>query len=140
MVVVALSFLVRGSAGGLQDVCGRGPRRKGAPQCGGDCPLYLVSQHSISDLRHNCSGYSRQMRRDVLGKFLFHGACVFMAAFDTGGFAPQSQNILYYHSLAYEIVTIIIMILGSLNFKLHYTLWMRSKKEIVTNIETRTFL
>jgi len=68
----------------------------------------------------------------------FHGACVFMAAFDTGGFAPQSQNILYYHSLPFEIVTIIIMILGAINFKLHYHLWMGNRREICRDIETRT--
>jgi trk system potassium uptake protein TrkH len=68
----------------------------------------------------------------------FHGACVFMAAFDTGGFAPQSQNILYYHSLPYEVITIIIMLLGAINFKLHYHLWMGNRKEIVKNIETVT--
>jgi len=68
----------------------------------------------------------------------FHGACVFMAAFDTGGFAPQSQNILYYHSFVFEIVTIAIMILGALNFKLHYHIWMGNRKEIFKNIETIT--
>ena len=62
-----------------------------------------------------------------------------MAAFDTGGFAPQSQNILYYHSLPYEIATIVIMILGAINFKLHYTLWRQRRKEIAKNIETQTF-
>ena len=68
----------------------------------------------------------------------FHGACVFMAAFDTGGFSPQSQNILYYHSLPYEIVTITIMVLGAINFKLHYHIWMGNRKEIFKNIETST--
>jgi len=67
----------------------------------------------------------------------FHGTCIFMAAFDTGGFAPQSQNILYYHSLAFEIVTVIIMILGAINFKLHYHIWMGNRREILKNIETK---
>lgn len=72
-------------------------------------------------------------------KAIFHGACLFMAAFDTGGFAPHQQNILYYHSLAFEIVTMVIMILGIINFKLHFTLWTGQRKEIFENIETRTF-
>jgi trk system potassium uptake protein TrkH len=63
-----------------------------------------------------------------------------MAGFDTAGFAPQSQNILYYHSLLFEMVTIIIMIVGSFNFNLHYQLWIGNRKEIAKNIETRTFL
>ena len=68
----------------------------------------------------------------------FHGTCIFMAAFDTGGFAPQSQNILYYHSLPFEVVTVIIMILGAINFKLHYHIWAGNRKEILRNIETVT--
>jgi trk system potassium uptake protein TrkH len=68
----------------------------------------------------------------------FHGVCIFMAAFDTGGFAPQSQNILYYHSSALEVVTIVIMILGAINFKLHYHIWMGNRKELFKNIETVT--
>src|SRR4030042_1109499 len=68
----------------------------------------------------------------------FHGACLFMAAFDTGGFTPQSQNILYYHSLAFEVVTIVIMLLGAMNFNLHYRIWTGDRREIWKNIETRT--
>lgn len=69
----------------------------------------------------------------------FHGACIFMAGFDTAGFSPQSQNILYYHSLIFEIVTILFMIIGSLNFNLHYQLWRGNRKELWKNIESRTF-
>jgi trk system potassium uptake protein TrkH len=69
----------------------------------------------------------------------FHSACIFMAGFDTAGFAPQSQNILYYHSLLFEIATIVIMLLGTLNFNLHYQMWFGNRKEIWKNIETRTF-
>ncbi|HTZ11767.1 MAG TPA: potassium transporter TrkG, partial [Candidatus Margulisiibacteriota bacterium] len=68
----------------------------------------------------------------------FHGVCVFMAAFDTGGFTPQSQNVLYYHSLPYELITIVIMLLGAINFKLHYHIWMGERREIWRNIETAT--
>ncbi len=71
-------------------------------------------------------------------KSLFHGMWIFMAAFDTGGFAPQSQNILYYHSLPFEIVTIFIMLLGAINFKLHHALWTGNKREVYKNIETIT--
>lgn len=67
----------------------------------------------------------------------FHGACIFMAAFDTGGFTPQSQSILYYHSFLIEIITVIIMIFGAINFRLHYYLWTGNRREILRNIETR---
>jgi trk system potassium uptake protein TrkH len=70
----------------------------------------------------------------------FHSACIFMAGFDTAGFAPQSQNILYYHSWVFEIITILFMVVGSFNFNLHYQLWKGNRKEIFKNIETRTLL
>jgi trk system potassium uptake protein len=69
---------------------------------------------------------------------ILHGMWIFMAAWDTGGFAPQSQNILYYHSLPLEIITISIMFLGAMNFKLHYAVWTGNKKEIFKNIEMVT--
>lgn len=71
---------------------------------------------------------------------LFHAVCLFMAGFDTGGFTPQSQNILYYHSFTLELVIFVIMILGSINFALHHAIWTGNRKEIYKNIEPQTFL
>ncbi|MFH1505349.1 MAG: TrkH family potassium uptake protein [Candidatus Omnitrophota bacterium] len=70
----------------------------------------------------------------------FHALWIFCAAFDTGGFAPQAQNIAYYHSFPLEAATIVFMILGAMNFNLHFWLWTKSKKEIFKNFEIRTFL
>jgi trk system potassium uptake protein TrkH len=61
-----------------------------------------------------------------------------MAAFSTGGFAPQSQNILFYHSLPFELVTIVILMMGAMNFNLHYALWNGNRREIYRNIEIIT--
>ena len=72
-------------------------------------------------------------------KALFHGLCLFMTAWSTGGFAPNSQNIVYYHSYIVEIITLVFMILGSLNFALHYAVWNGHRKEIWRNIEIRSF-
>ena len=44
---------------------------------------------------------------------------VSISAFMTAGFVPMSQNILYYHSIAIEVVLILVMLLGSINFTLH---------------------
>ena len=73
-------------------------------------------------------------------KSFFHALWIFFASFDTGGFAPQSQNITYYHSFPLEIATMIFMILGAMNFNLHFWIWNKSKKEIFKNFEIRTFL
>ncbi|MGL6104966.1 TrkH family potassium uptake protein [Romboutsia sp.] len=70
---------------------------------------------------------------------LYHGFCIFASAWSTGGFGPMSQNMLYYHSFSYEIVTIIFFMLGSLNFGFHYAVWKGNKKEIYKNIEIQTY-
>ncbi|MFH1519823.1 MAG: TrkH family potassium uptake protein [Candidatus Omnitrophota bacterium] len=73
-------------------------------------------------------------------KSFFHALWLFFASFDTGGFAPQAQNIAYYHSFSLEIATIVFMILGAMNFNLHFWLWHKSKKEIFKNFEIKTFV
>jgi len=75
----------------------------------------------------------------TIERSFFHSLWLFFASFDTGGFAPQAQNIAYYHSFHLEIATIVFMILGAINFNLHFWLWNKSKKEIFKNFEIRTF-
>ena len=70
----------------------------------------------------------------------FHGLFIFESSWSTGGFAPNTQNIMYYHSFSYEIITLVIFILGSLNFGLHYAIWQGKKNEIYKNIETQSFM
>jgi len=70
---------------------------------------------------------------------LFHGVTIFMAAFDTGGFAPQSSSVGYYHSGAFEAVTAVLMVAGALSFGLHYALW-RGRRQVINNLEVRTIL
>lgn len=138
IIVVGLTFLIRGFAGAFRLYVGEARDEKIFPNVIqtarfiwqvsivylilGTCALFLV-------------GIFEGM--DWIRSF-FHGMWVFMAAFDTGGFTPQSQSILYYHSVAYEIVAMIIMIFGTLNFALHYTLWSGNWREIYRNIEIRT--
>ena len=68
-----------------------------------------------------------------------NGLWIFMSAWSTGGFAPYSQNILYYHSLAFDIISIIIFTLGSMNFAIHNAIWTGNRKEIWKNIEMKSF-
>lgn len=68
----------------------------------------------------------------------FRGLWMFMGAWDTAGFAPQSQNAMYFHSLAYEVLSMMIMILGTINFALHYFILTGNYKEIVKNIEIKS--
>lgn len=70
---------------------------------------------------------------------LLHGLYIFESAWSTGGFAPNTQNIMYYHSVLYESIAMIIFIVGSFNFGLHYAIWQGKRKELVKNIETQSF-
>jgi trk system potassium uptake protein TrkH len=69
---------------------------------------------------------------------LYHGANLFMAAFDTGGFATQSSSVAFYRSPAVEVVLLPIMTAGAFSFALHYQLWIGRRGELLRNIETRT--
>jgi trk system potassium uptake protein len=91
---------------------------------------------------------------------LFHGLMVFFAAFDTGGFSPQSTSIGYYHSAGFEAVAAVLMVAGALSFGFHFRLWSRSdaryggrsrstgatdpgssgRRLLLGNLETRTIL
>lgn len=74
--------------------------------------------------------------RPALG--LFHAANLFMAAFDTGGFATQSTSVGFYRSQLLEAVLMVIMVAGACSFAVHYQLWLRKRDELVRNIESRT--
>lgn len=71
------------------------------------------------------------------GRALFHAVNIFMAAFDTGGFAPQSTSIAYYHSALYEAVIVVLMIAGTLSFALHHALWRGRTGTAFRNVELR---
>lgn len=72
------------------------------------------------------------------GRALFHAVNIFMAAFDTGGFAPYSSSIGYYHSAVFEAVVIVLMIAGGLSFGLHYHLWHGRHREAARDFELHT--
>jgi len=138
IVVIALSFFVRGFSGAFKMYVGEARDEKILPNVVHTSRfIWMVSivYLILGTFALGITGIFNGMK--PLNSF-FHGACIFMAAFDTGGFSPQSQNILYYHSMVYEVITVIIMVLGALNFKLHYHLWMGNRKEIFRNIETNT--
>lgn len=75
-----------------------------------------------------------------LDRAIFHGLMTFFAAFDTGGFSPQSTSIGYYHSGIFEAVTSVLMVAGAMSFGLHYALWRGPRRKVFANLETRTIL
>ena len=138
IIIVALAFFVKGLSGAFKMYVGEARDERVLPNVIHTARfIWLVSivYLILGTIALGIAGILNGMKSF---NAFFHGACVFMAAFDTGGFSPQSQNILYYHSLPYEIVTIVIMVLGAINFNLHYHIWMGNRKEILKNIETVT--
>jgi trk system potassium uptake protein TrkH len=138
IVVIALSLFVKGSSGAFKMYVGEARDERVLPNVIHTARfIWLVSfvYLILGTISLGVIAIAEGMK--PLNAF-FHGACIFMAAFDTGGFAPQSQNILYYHSFALEVVTIVIMFLGAINFKLHYYVWTGKFREMFRNIETQT--
>ena len=74
------------------------------------------------------------------GTAAFDGLNHSMTGYATGGFSTRSQNLLYYHSVWFEVVAIIMMVIGALNFNLHYAVLGGKRKEILKNIEVRVLL
>jgi trk system potassium uptake protein TrkH len=137
IVIIALSSFVKGISGAFKLYVGEGRDERLLPNVIHTSRfIWLVSivYLIVSTLVLGIVGIANGMK--PVNAF-FHGACIFMAAFDTAGFAPQSQNILYYHSLLFEVITIVIMLLGAMNFNLHYRIWTGDRREIWKNIETR---
>ncbi|MEW6008306.1 MAG: potassium transporter TrkG [Candidatus Omnitrophota bacterium] len=139
IAIVALSFFVKGTSGAFKMYVGEAREERLLPNVIHTSRfiwLISITYLILGTLVLGIIGILIGMK--PVNAF-FHGVCIFMAGFDTAGFAPQSQNVLFYHSLTFEIATIIIIILGSLNFNLHYQLWVGRRKEIFKNIETKVF-
>ncbi|HWT74933.1 MAG TPA: TrkH family potassium uptake protein [Mobilitalea sp.] len=139
MIVLALTFLTKGIGGAYKMYVGEGkdielvPNIKDtARQIWKISMVYLLVGTLALWITGICIGLN------PVSAFL-HGLFIFEAAWSTGGFAPNSQNIMYYHSVVYETVSMVIFILGSFNFGLHYAIWQGKRSEIVKNIETQSF-
>jgi trk system potassium uptake protein TrkH len=139
IVVIALTFLFRGTAGAFRVYVGEARDEKILPNVIETARFIWIV--SIAYLIIGTAGLSASAIAGGLkpGKAIFDSVCVFMAAWDTGGFTPQSQNILFYHNFTFEMITVAIMFLGSINFALHYVVWTGNRKELFRNIETVTF-
>jgi trk/ktr system potassium uptake protein len=140
MIVVLLTFLVRGTAGAYMMYVGEGKEERLLPNIIQTTraiwmisTVYLVIGTTILTIVSYLEGI--KMPRAFL-----HGLWLFMTSWSTGGFSAYSQNILYYHSLAIETITLVIFILGSFNFILHYSVWSNNKKELFKNIELVSFV
>lgn len=63
-----------------------------------------------------------------------------ISGFMTGGFTPMSQSIMYYHSFPIEVVLMLLMLLGSINFVLHSEMWKGHVEVFFRDLEIRTMV
>jgi trk system potassium uptake protein TrkH len=139
IIVIALTFLFQGTAGAYKMYVGEGKDERLLPNVVQTArAIWLVS------LAYLVVG---TLFLWIVGMWLgqgpvralLHAVWIFMSSWSTGGFAPQSYNSIYYHSLLYEVITIPIFVIGSFNFALHWAVWTGEKKEIYRNIEIISF-
>jgi trk system potassium uptake protein TrkH len=76
----------------------------------------------------------------LAGMSLFDAVNTSIAALSTGGFSTLSASIYGYHSLAVEIITMVLMMLGQTNFMIHLSLLKRKFGPLWKHSETRFFL
>jgi len=138
IVVIALTFLFRGTAGAFRMYAGEARDEKILPNVVQTSRfIWMVS------IIYLVIGSTALFASAMVGGLkpinaIFDSVCIFIAAFDTGGFTPHSQNILFYHNFSFEMITIVLMVLGAMNFALHYALWSGNRKELLKNIEIVT--
>ncbi len=70
----------------------------------------------------------------------FNGLWLAVASFNTGGMTSMSTGIIYYHSALLEIVIMLLIILGSINFTLHSEVWKGHIEHFFRDIEIRTLV
>jgi trk system potassium uptake protein TrkH len=140
IAIIAIAFFLGGANGSLQLYFGEGRDEKLLPNVMHTARFIWIISIVYLVIGTFVLGLVGMRIGQQPASAFFHAACIFIAGFDTAGFSPQSSNILYYHSFAYELVIIVFMIIGSLNFHLHYQVWAGNIKELWKNIETKTFL
>ena len=139
IIVIALTFLFRGTAGAYKVYVGEGKDERLLPNV-----IHTAQAIWLVSLAYLVVG---SLALWVAGMWLgqgpvrglLHAVWIFMGGWSTGGFAPQSYNTLYYHSLVYEVICAIIFIIGSFNFALHWAVWTGDRSEIRKNIEIISF-
>ncbi len=135
MIVLALTFLVKGTSGAYKMYVGEGKDERLLPNVistarfiWGISLIYLL----LGTVTFMIIGLYEGLQPV---RALLHGMWLFMSTWSTGGFAPMSQNILYYHSFYFEIGSLVFFIIGSFNFALHYAVISGKRSELLKNIE-----
>lgn len=141
IVVIALTFLFKGTAGSIYHLySGEGKEDRLLPNVVQTARvIWLISLGWLAVGTAVLTAAALWLGQTPV-RAVLHGLWVFMGAFSTGGFAPQSFNTFWYHSVVFEILCIIIFVAGSLNFAVHWAVWTGDRAELRRNVETRSFI
>ena len=60
-----------------------------------------------------------------------------IAALSTGGFSTKSQNLMYFNSIPIEIISIVLMLLGSIGFLVHVLISKLKLSKVLMHCETK---
>lgn len=137
IIIVVLSFLTGVTGGSYTLYVGEGREERILPNLLQTARFIWLVSFVYLILGSAALAFSMHISGMPWVDSIFQGVCIFMAAFDTGGFSPQAQNILYYHSFWVEVVAIVVMFWGAISFSLHYALWTGNKKAIFKDSEIR---
>lgn len=140
IVVLALAFLIRNTGGAYKIMVGEAKDESLEPSITKTAQnIWIISLVSlfVGTTMAAIAAYYDGLSWD---RSILHGSWMFMSAWSTGGFAPCTQNLSFYHSYAFEIIMCLYMVMGSFNFALHYVVWKGNPKELLRNIEIKTFV
>lgn len=139
MVVLALTFLTKDQSSAYKMYVGEAKDEKLFPNAVSTSKrIWLISlvYLAVGTVVMTIAALLAGLAPD---RAFLHGMWIYMSAWSTGGFAPMSQNILYYHSALFELCTMVFFIIGSFNFALHNAILEGKRGELRRNIETVTF-
>ncbi|HQG58903.1 MAG TPA: TrkH family potassium uptake protein [Caldisericia bacterium] len=140
IVVMALSFLIKNSGGAFQLMVGEAKDEPLEPSITKTAQnIWIISLVCLfmGTAMAAIAAYYDGLAWD---RSILHGSWMFMSAWSTGGFGPCTQNLLFYHSYAFEIILCIFMMMGSINFSLHYIVWKGKPKELLKDIEIKSLV
>jgi len=76
----------------------------------------------------------------IFGVTFFDAINHAIASLSTGGFSTHPESVGYYHSFPIEIITIVLMLLGSTNMIIHLYIIKGKFKKAFQHIETKLFV
>lgn len=109
MVVLALTFLTKDQSGAYKMYVGEAKDEKLFPNAVSTSrQIWFISliYLAVGTAAMTFASLSAGLAPD---RAFLHGMWIYMSAWSTGGFAPMSQNILYYHSAFVELATVVFL-------------------------------